>query len=265
MSGITFHRRETAKGHRYYINGVYVPGVTTVLGCADKSNALVPWASRTTADWLADNISDGEVMTPELREWMRVQARMEAWRQKKEAGKVGSDVHDIIHGYLRTGDYDLAGTDEPTRNAFALWLEWWTERGLVPLALELPVCSVQLMVAGTLDCIAAAPDGTVWLLDWKSGKGIYREALAQTEAYRRMMLESRDLGIEGTNDLPDVDRIGVLRIGKTDDSWEFQEVPRAEWDRHWACFVALSMWVYGWMRDGKCRFEEFRQKVEVTA
>lgn len=280
-------RRETERGHSYYLNGVKIPGVTTVLGCLSKPN-LIYWASDRAVMDMAENLPpisspqsltrarelvrlaieekvknvplDGE--SGEVRRLFRALngARYAHSRTKKDAAQVGTDVHELIRVYLLTGSYDVDGVDERVANAFHLFLDWWNQRGLVPLASELPVCSRALMVAGTFDTLAVDAAGDVWMLDYKSGKGIYREALAQAVTYRGLLEESQALGLPGTEGLPLPSRLGVLRIGREATEPEFQEVPREDWSRHWTCFSYLALGVYGWTLKGRCRFEAIRER-----
>ena len=46
-------------------------------------------------------------------------------------------------------------------------------------AVELPVANFQLGYAGTADFVATGPDGKLWLIDWKTGAHIKRQAALQ--------------------------------------------------------------------------------------
>ena len=55
-----FNRQFDASMHVYTIDGIFVPGVTTVLGLLPKP-ALVPWAAKMTATAIAQSLEAGRI------------------------------------------------------------------------------------------------------------------------------------------------------------------------------------------------------------
>jgi hypothetical protein len=62
--------------------------------------------------------------------------------------------------------------------------------------------------AGTLDHVAKLADGLTWLLDYKTGSGIYAETALQLAAYAHAEFYLSPDGIELP--LPKVDRVGAV-------------------------------------------------------
>lgn len=193
------------KSHRYKLDGQWVPGVTTILGVLNKP-ALVKWAARTVAEYVADNPDGVETLRQMGRDPMVNALREMPWQKRDDAAKRGTELH-LYAEQLLNGDEIELETDDPllpvVENAAAFLDDWQIE----PLLIEAAVASRTHHYAGTADLFAhytnphTGETGTaIW--DWKSSKGIYPEFAYQMTAYRYADF----VGLEGNEQpVPPVD------------------------------------------------------------
>lgn len=165
-------------------------------------------------------------------------------RSSREAADIGTQVHDAIRDYLRTGAEPVGLGIGPAANCWALFREWWAGSGLSPLWVERPVASLRLAYGGTLDLSAVNAFGLPGVVDWKtskpstsaSSKCAYRLQLA---AYG-LALEEMGLGLPAWS--------CVVRLGKEcsapEVTWgwrNYEEASEALWA--WEQTVGLAAWV----------------------
>jgi hypothetical protein len=193
---------EKTKVHTRYKSkaGIPVPGVTTVnnqLGW--NKNALIAWARRSA---LAGEDPD---------------------KIKTEAADIGSLAHFLIECHLKgfkadTADFTKNQLDK-AENCFLAFLEWDKSYKFKCIESEIALVSEKYMYGGTIDYIATptiGPDtGKIFLLDFKSSKGIYAEAYIQVAAYCNLWAHNRTQKIDATH---------ILKLGKEDGSFEDHNV-----------------------------------------
>jgi hypothetical protein len=225
--------RKTAWGstyHVYALDGARIPGATTVLNKAIAKNALNYWYGRQAAQWAATNVDSLQLLGES--DWIK-QAAGAADRAKDSAANVGTQLHEhakaLVEGRATHPPAELA--DRVRHMA-----DFLDTHDVHEVASEASVYHEAFRYAGTLDLVAEV-DGTTWLLDWKTGKGVYPEVALQLAAYRY----ATHLVAEGIEmRMPPVERCGVLWIRES--GWELIPV-RADEDS-WQVFIdCLS--VYG--------------------
>jgi hypothetical protein len=162
----------------YFLNGVRVPGVTTVLGgnLGWSKDALMAWSNR---EGLAGrNIRD---------------------RGPKEiAADVGTAAHSMMEDFVQGAD-PYAGTlllaltaeeQEQSCSAFRAFLRWKKNNRLNIVATEAYLVDEEQETGGCIDALALDESET-WpildLVDYKTGKGVYAEAVCQVAAYTVFM------------------------------------------------------------------------------
>lgn len=200
------HAKTSAKtGSRFYVHpltGEKAPSVTSILKCLSKP-ALVPWASKLTAQWAVDN---QEV-------WARLGRLAAVDLVKGEANRVmtasrdlGSLVHNIVESRLTGGQPNIPLAAVSFILSFDAFVEAFRPEYL---HVEATVWSRAHVYAGSLDAIARIGD-EVWLIDIKTGSGVYAETAMQLAAYSRADFI---LCADGTEaEMPKVDRAGVLHL-----------------------------------------------------
>ena len=213
--GNKIHIYKDAKGNKL----VSVTGITKTI---DKSNFLIPWAIKLmgkylTINFLGKNLTEEGVETA-TREWRKV---------KEEAADIGSAIHDWIEQKVK-GLEPVIPADDNVKNGVLAFLKWTNETKIKWLETERLVYSKKHNFVGTLDAIAKI-GGKTYLIDYKSGKGIYPEFYLQTAGYALAFEEETGKELDG--------RI-LLHLGKTDGAFEHREIDDYEKDKK----AFLGLW-----------------------
>jgi len=195
--------------HRYSWNGgPWYPSVTTILGVKDKP-ALVGWAKRETAacavrnlDVLSRMVQSGGAQA--AVEWLK---RIPDY-QRDVAADLGSRVHALAEGI---GRGEPLTVDEELRPYLAAYrrdfLDVFQPRFL---AVEAMVCSERYEYGGTADAFVEI-DNEIWLLDYKTGSGVYPDSALQLAGLARAQFIGRP-GDPTQYPVPPATRFGVLHL-----------------------------------------------------
>lgn len=185
------------KSHTKYFaaDGTRLVGVTTLVNVMDKSHWLLPWAIRLT------------------------QAGLDPLHYRDEKARVGTLAHAL--SLVEFGgenpdltDYSQKEIDQ-AENSFLKFLTWKKAHEIEPILVEVPLVSEAFRFGGTPD-VYAKVDGTLTLLDLKSGSGLFFEHWIQIAGYG-ILLEERGHHID--------QRI-LLNIGR-DETENFVEAKRS--------------------------------------
>lgn len=181
--------------HRYTLDGKPVPGVTTILGKGLPKPGLPYWAANTVAQYAVDH-----------RDADYHELRRSPWAERDQAAVRGTTVHayaeQLAHGEDVDVPAELAGY---VQGAVDILDEYEVE----PLYAEARLASRKHWYAGTADLFATV-GLDVWLLDWKTSKGVHGDYFMQLAAYARADFLIDDTGREVA--VPHVDRIGVVHL-----------------------------------------------------
>lgn len=218
-------RINSGRGHYYKIDGKKADGVTTILSNGVPKPALINWAANTTAEYAVDNWHDLTELKPSERLQRMKKAR---WQSLDEAGKRGTEVHDLAeklaHGEEIEVPDAIAGHVESTLRFF----DEWRPKTILT---ETVVGHRTEYLCGTFDYLMELPDGTRWLVDWKTTRsGIFGETALQLSAYLNMThyLDAdgveqpmSDLHIDGAMAVwIRADGYDAYRIENTDECWK---------------------------------------------
>ena len=185
-----------------------LPSVTTILKVVDKSGPLVGWAKRETAACAVRNLD----MLVRMREtggdaaatdWLKRIPDFE----RDTAADIGTRVHRLVEQVARGTEPEVTPEEAPFVAAYRGFLATFRPRFL---AVEEMVASLRHGYAGTLDAIAVI-DGETWLLDVKTGVGLYPETALQLAAYTFADFIGRP-GIPRRFRLPRATRFGVIHV-----------------------------------------------------
>jgi hypothetical protein len=210
---VSLQRRETKYGHNYRLDGKPVPGVTTLINKGYPKPALVNWAARTVAEYVADN--------PDFVRDLWAQGRSETvdflkgahYRDRDRAATRGTDVHAIAEQVIHGQEVEVPEHLAEFVSGYVRWLDEWEP---VPIVTEKPCASREWWYAGTFDAIVEFKRGQLkgqrYLLDWKTSKGVYGETGMQLAAYAHA--EFYQDGDE-RKAMPEVDGLGVVHIRPT--------------------------------------------------
>ncbi len=164
--------------------GNIIPSVTTALDILAKP-ALIRWANRMGLDGIDTN------------------------KYKDELADIGTLAHLLVICSLSE---ELPEVDEFTpeqlraaERCYAKYVDWEKRNPVTPLLVEHPLISEIYQYGGRLDLFCICDDAFM-LVDFKTGSGIYAEALYQVSAYRQLLDEA------GWH----VQKAVILRIGRDD-------------------------------------------------
>ncbi|MCI0386201.1 PD-(D/E)XK nuclease family protein [Streptomyces sp. CNQ085] len=176
------HKHSNGRGHWYTLDDRKVPGVTTLIGDGIPKPALINWAAKSVAEYVADNRHAVTQLWDTMPRAQVVAAlKGTPYAQRDEAGRRGTEIHRLAERLAHGDEVEVPDEIAPQVDAAVRWLDDWQPRVLIS---EAPVASRQWWYAGTLDLVVETPDGTRWIVDWKSGKsGIWGEAALQLAAY----------------------------------------------------------------------------------
>lgn len=218
----------------YSSDGIEYPSVTTVIGILGKGDALLGWAANCAIDYARKQIEAGTEPLVALQDaagnWKTV---------REEAADIGSEIHNLIHKYIKFGR-DVTGTlRHEVENGFLAFLEWESRHKVEWHQTELSVVSRVHGFAGTLDAICSLcpdPHSTErkkYLIDFKSSKGFYDGFDMQLAAYRVGAAEKGE-HTEGC---------GILRLDKETGIPEWKDYTE-EQDKAQNAFLALLKFYY---------------------
>ncbi len=184
-------------------DGKRVPSVTTVLGILNKP-ALLDWAWRCGIDG---------------KDYKAV---------RDNAADIGTLAHYLIMCHLKditpdTSKYSANDIGQAKTCLLKYW-EWEKENKVEPILIEEPLVSESYGFGGTIDCLALL-NGTLTLIDHKTGRGIYPEMFYQLAAYRQL-LEENSYKVAGAR---------ILRIGRNDQEG-FEQRAMDNLDTQWKIF-----------------------------
>ncbi len=170
--------------HSYTIDGRRATGVTTALRGIPKQDILVPWAARTVAEHVVDNIFDVKRMLDSGGRNPTVWFLKELPNEKRDTAAVrGTAVHKFAEQIIRGAEVEVP--DHLTEYVKG-YLHYLEDFNPTTVAEEMVVASREHMVAGRLDSIQDIPAYGRAQVDLKTGKGVYGEAALQVAAYRHM-------------------------------------------------------------------------------
>lgn len=211
-------QRLVKKGHSYQLDGTRVPSVTSILNDGVPKPQLISWAARTVAE-VAVNRWD------ELAAWPlteRLNLLRSAHRtQRDTAATRGTDLHSVYEALVLGHDAEIAPEHV---QAAELFVKLTDRLNIQPVMVERPIASRRWRYAGTPDLIADLADGKRWLLDLKTGTGVYDSHVLQVAAYRHADFY---LDADGTEQpMPEVDAVGIIHL--TPDAVKLIEVDAGE-------------------------------------
>lgn len=242
-------RTDPATGIRYYEwQGQEYPSVTTVRRLAGIPLRLAQWQVNQVAaravEQIADHYQRLSSGSPDEPKAVLEELRRAAVDKREQRAAFGSAVHQAIEGEL---PLTAVGADLVPR--LRQFFDWRQASGVEILGRELQVFNLTIGYAGSVDLLARFPDGSVWVVDYKTGgddlsEGIYPDQLLQLLPY--LMAE-----FVGEDDVQD-DRMtallhqarGVALLHLVDREWEFRSLDATP--EAWTAFRGLLLFS-SWM------------------
>jgi hypothetical protein len=220
--------------HTYQLEGILVPGTTTVTGMCPKP-WLAAWAAKEVVAAIIENCNGH--LTPELKKI--VLDAKNAWRMKRDkAADSGTMAHAHIENYIKTKTPPFLYENKEVQNSVELFFTWLGANQIEWLESEIVVGSKIHMYAGKFDAVAKV-NGKVTLIDFKTSSGIYDEHGIQLAGYQ--------MAYEELGKSPAIEQRMILWLPKKGGKFEARiiETPLAE-DKQ--CFLNL-LGVYRYFRN----------------
>lgn len=244
-------RTDPVTGIRWYTwRGVDYPSVTTIRRLAGIPHRLAEWqigqvatrAIERMAEYAARLASDDPLAPAAVKAELRAAAV-----DKREArAAFGSAVHQAIENHMGLA---VVGSDIAPR--LRQFMDWRASSGVEIVGSELQVWNPSVGYAGSVDALCRFPDGSTWVVDWKTGgddltQGVYPDQLLQLLPY----LMAEFVGADDVVDEPRTDLLhqatGVALLHLVDGGWEFRSLEATP--EAWIAFRGLLKFAR-WMAD----------------
>jgi hypothetical protein len=198
-------------GHKYWLDGRPIPGVTTLLGKGLPKPAIPYWAAKSVAEYVIRNPAGVEQLRT-MGEGPAIAALKQVpWQARDTAAVRGTDVHALAERVIHGEEVEVPDHLAGYVTGYTDWLEKFN---IQPLLTERPVASRKWWYAGTFDSIVTFGDGP-WagmtvLADIKTSTGVYGETALQCAGYA---MADFYLSVDGVETpLPDIDATGVAHV-----------------------------------------------------
>jgi hypothetical protein len=214
-------RTDPATGLRFYTwQGRDLPSVTSIRRMAGLPHGLHQWSinqviSHALDHWpaLTERLAGGD---PGQLKAVRQELRSAATAQRDRAADLGTAVHDAAARRLSPPE-----VEPEVAPRLRQYLDWLAVSGADILATERQVWNLTLGYAGSFDLLVRLRDGSIHLVDLKTGKGTYPEYALQLIAYAMAEFVGEDdvVDEEATAFLQAVKGMAVLHL--TDTDWQY--------------------------------------------
>lgn len=164
--------------------GRHIPSVSRISGGFNedrKLKMLMKWAVNKDIDYIQNNLDTKDIYT------LLEEARTYHDVYTKEKADIGTETHNWIENYIKGKTIEFP-TDENVISAIQGFMSWVEKVRPKFIESEIKVYSKTLNVAGILDGIAVIGDKK-YLIDFKTGKNIYKASRVQLAGYKLLYEE----------------------------------------------------------------------------
>ncbi len=195
--------------HRYTYQGKTYPGVTGILKVLDKSDALMAWAARNTAEAALSQIDSLASLRANVGDEGVIKAltARSGWK-RDEAAAIGSRIHELAQLVV---EGKTLGVDDSFLPHVMQYRAWWATSGWKLRLAEGFVINPDWGYGGTFDLLAYDETGKTVLADVKTGSSVYPETRLQLAAYGAATLIAPPTS-PVAYPMPTVDRYVVLHV-----------------------------------------------------
>jgi hypothetical protein len=204
----------------YRWKGTDYPSVTTIRRMAGLPYGLHEWAIGKVTTRAVEGYQDlGKIIdngTPEAVKAARTWLRAASIEERDRAASIGIRVHDAA-----TSGRPLTEVGIDVAPYLRQYLDWLSVSRAEVLTVERQVWNLKVGYAGTFDLLIRFPNGSTWVVDIKTGKGIYPEHAIQCIAYAMADFVGEDdtVDVEASKQLREASGIAILHLGQTGWSW----------------------------------------------
>ncbi len=180
------------RGRYYWWEGEPYLSVTNAIKNGLPAPALMYWTGRTVAEYVADNLEEVNELAGRMdRKELVTLLKNQPWKQRDKAGDIGTAVHDLAEQYAldRSVAIALVNLDPKVQAKARQFVAFMDQVQPEIHAIEGVVFNRTHRYAGAFDFIFDFnyPDGILagrYIVDVKTGSGIYAEAALQQTAYK---------------------------------------------------------------------------------
>lgn len=260
---------DPSTGMRFYrLQGRDLPSVTTLRRMAGLPHGLASWQLSKVTERATSEV---ETLVAMLNRPKRPRERVVEANRIKEASRwlraaateerdasaaLGTAVHDAASRGLTPDtlpdpfefvkDGEKVSLDAATIAPRLGWYrDWLAASQATIVASEFQVANLTVGYAGSCDLMVRFPTGAQWIVDIKTGKGLYAEHALQVLAYRNAEVVFHDDVVDErlTAELRRTSGLAVLHLA--DDGWTFSAF--RDTDDLWEAFLGLhafAMWAH---------------------
>lgn len=241
---------DPSSGLRFYRwQGQDLPSVTSIRRMAGIPHGLHQWSLGKVIDHALDNLPDivrrvAQPDGPAQIKVIRTELRGAATAERDAAAALGTAVHDAAASGKALTD---VGPDIAPR--LRQYQDWLAVSGAEVLASEFQCFNLTAGYAGTADLLVRLRDGSIWLVDLKTGKGTYAEFELQVVAYLMAEFVGADDVVDErlTNLLAQASGTAILHLA--DDHWEFRALESGEGRQKAATAFYGLLYFAKWMHE----------------
>jgi hypothetical protein len=230
----------------YRWRGRELPSVTTILRLAGLPEGLHNWALGQVVD---RSIAQAQAITDRLRDvapgnrgaivsQIRAELLQAPNAQRDRSAALGTALHRAV---ASPGSH--AGLDPDVQSRLRQYGDWLRVSGAEVLASEFQVWNLSLGYAGSADLLVRLRDGSLWLVDIKTGRSVHPEHALQLAGYGIAEFVGAHGEIDdGLSDLLlGTQNLAVLHL--TPQGWEFRSIPfTVEIRDTFVCLVRYVAW-----------------------
>ncbi len=225
------YRTDEGSGRFYYFNG---EGPFISVTNAIKLGVPSPYIARWYAKVIAEEVADDPSFLAEQREALD-HGEFVKWLKnlpidmRDAAGELGTMVHDICEDHMLGVGAAILDLPKDVAQRVKQFLAWEKEMNPTYIAVEGIVFNREHGYAGAFDILADVPGHGRFIIDIKTGKGVYGSAALQQTAYRH-----GEFIAVGTDEYPmiEVDGAMILHLQKT----QWRLIPVVTDDTSWSVF-----------------------------
>lgn len=207
--------------HLHTLDGKPLSGVTTVQQVVAKP-ALIPWAAGMVTKYIEENceyLEDGSESCYCVTKEQLAEAKVAHTKKKESAGGFGTNVHDAIERWIKTGQ--LSNLTEEEDKAFGQFIVWQGKNEVCFHSSEQSVFSEKMWIGGIRD-LTLSYKGKKYLADIKTSNNVYPEYFAQIAAYDMCEEEISGETIDGYM-IIHIPQKGKLQVYVTENKEEYRQ------------------------------------------
>lgn len=233
LVGPAGRRINRGRGHSYTLDGAPVRGVTNILSKGLPKPALVGWAAREVAEFVAGR---RDVLTQLNDEELVDLCKGAPYRMRDAAANRGTEVHRLAERLAHGEEIDVPEELRGHVDAYLGFLEAFQPASAL---VERPVFNRTHRYGGTMDMLAETPDLGRTLFDIKtSGSGIYGDIALQMAAYGNAEFYIDEAGAE--QPMPEID--GYAAVWVRADGFDVYPVDVTDREFKTFLYVAQVAW-----------------------